>query len=439
MSQMRAFHWTILSIGILVMLRAEPVYSSDFLPWIKTLAIDPQTPTTLYAGTSGGGVFKSTNGGASWNQTGLTNVSVLSLAIDPQTPATLYAGTYESSVFKSIDGGATWFKTIDGSATCPTTGLTDVGLITSLAIDPVVPATLYAALNCYSVNDWGEWTNTGGAVNKSTDGGNTWSFSSLSAGVLALAIDPVAPATIYAGTEQIPYGTEQIPGFYIDETLWGDVFVSTDGGASWVPLNIYAGSILALAVAPGTPSTGYAGTSSGLVVSFSTEGCCGFVLLNDGAWAIAIDPQTPTTLYAAGGTGVRKSTDGGATWTATGLDFTGVLTLGIEPTDLNTIYAGTHDGVYKSTNGGGDWSLTGLINWTHVSSVSVNPSGVTGGSPSTGTVTLTTPAPDGGITVALFSSNTAVATVPATVTVPAGATSVEFTVTSSSVNCKCYD
>ena len=67
---------------------------------IRALAIDPATPTTLYAGTYGG-VFKSTDGGGSWSavNTGLTNTEVSALAIDPATPTTLYAGTYGGSVF----------------------------------------------------------------------------------------------------------------------------------------------------------------------------------------------------------------------------------------------------------------------------------------------------------------------------------------------------
>src|SRR5258708_7951909 len=68
------------------------------------LAVDPATPTTLYAGTQGGGAFKSTNGGASWNtvNSGLPlNAVVQVLAIDPATPATLYAGV--GGVFKSTN------------------------------------------------------------------------------------------------------------------------------------------------------------------------------------------------------------------------------------------------------------------------------------------------------------------------------------------------
>ena len=68
---------------------------------VLALAIDPATPATLYAGTYGGGVFKSTNGGGNWSafNTGLTATGVRALAIDPVTPATLYAGTSGGGVF----------------------------------------------------------------------------------------------------------------------------------------------------------------------------------------------------------------------------------------------------------------------------------------------------------------------------------------------------
>ena len=74
---------------------------------IKTIAIDPQTPSTLYVGTGTKGAFKSSNGGVSWREinNGLTYWEIMSFAINPQTPSTLYAGTFGVGVFKSIDGG----------------------------------------------------------------------------------------------------------------------------------------------------------------------------------------------------------------------------------------------------------------------------------------------------------------------------------------------
>ena len=71
--------------------------------YIRSLAINPKTPTTHYAGT-GKGVYMSTNGGASWTGPYLPDTTVYSLAIDPKTPTTLYAGT-DYGVYKSTNGG----------------------------------------------------------------------------------------------------------------------------------------------------------------------------------------------------------------------------------------------------------------------------------------------------------------------------------------------
>ena len=99
--------------------------------YIGALAIDPSTPGTLYAGTQGGGmfrsggVFKSTDGGATWSAAndGLPmNAQVQTLAIDPATPRTLYAGTADGSVFRSTNGGATWSAAGRHSGVCPSLG-----------------------------------------------------------------------------------------------------------------------------------------------------------------------------------------------------------------------------------------------------------------------------------------------------------------------------
>jgi hypothetical protein len=84
-------------------------------------------------------VFKSTDGGANWAtaNTGLNNTSsVPALAIDPTTPTTLYAGT-NSGVFKSTDGGATWAAI--------NTGLASI-IVRALALNPATPNTLYAGM-----------------------------------------------------------------------------------------------------------------------------------------------------------------------------------------------------------------------------------------------------------------------------------------------------
>src|SRR5437667_179650 len=183
-----------------------------------------------------------------WTTNGPEGGSINALAMDPQVPATLYAGANGGGVFKSTDGGGSW--------SAVNTGLTST-FVRALAIDPQASTTLYAG------------TNNG--VFKSTDGAGTWSpanngLANLS--VNALAIDPQTPTTLYVGAPGNP----------------GGVFKSTDGGGSW---------------------------------SLASTG-----LTNPAVSHLAIDPQTPTTLYAGtvlSGTlagGVFKSTDGGGNWSA---------------------------------------------------------------------------------------------------------------------------
>lgn len=101
---------------------------------VQALQVDLHTPSTLYARVDIKGVFKSTDGGSSSSATGLTNAQVSAFTIDPQTPTTLYAGAWRG-VFKSTDGGASWTEM--------KTGLTHLTVFV-LSIDPQPPTTLYA-------------------------------------------------------------------------------------------------------------------------------------------------------------------------------------------------------------------------------------------------------------------------------------------------------
>jgi photosystem II stability/assembly factor-like uncharacterized protein len=289
---------------------------------IRALAIDPANPATVYAGTYGGGVFKSTDGGGSWTatNTGLTSTSVNALAIDPSTPVILYAGTSEGGVFKSINGGASWINT----------GLINA-YVQVLAIDPSNPAMLYAGTQ-------------GSGVYKSTDAGGTWAVANNGLPpflyviqVESLAVDPVIPATLYAGMSG-PM-----------------VFKSTDSGGSWSGIlgNPWdGGDCPALAIDPAAHATVYAGIWTSVFKSADggsswTDADTG--LTDIGVAALAIDPSEPTTLYAGTrGRGVLKSINGGTSWTSmnAGLSNLFVNALAIDPSNPARLHAGTDAGVY---------------------------------------------------------------------------------------------
>jgi photosystem II stability/assembly factor-like uncharacterized protein len=343
--------WLFLAIGALfpTFAHAGPGVWTSGGPYggdIRALAINPTTPATLYAGTNGAGVFKSTDSGGSWAAAGLTNQAVRALAINPASPATLYAAA--GGVFKSTDSGSTWIAV----------GPTNVD-VSALAINSSTPSTLYAG--------------TSAGVFKSTDAGGTWAAANTGLtyqNVYALAINLSTPSTLYAGTDG------------------GGVFKSTNSGGTWAATSLTGLSALALAINPATPATVYAGTDvSGVFKSNDAGGT--WAAANTGlanpfvsaVHALAISPSTPATVYAGmtGQRGVFTSTDSGGSWAAvnTGLTNTYVLTLAINPTTPTTLYAGTTfgGGIFKTIDSGGTWAAAtaGLTNVT-VQALAVDPS-----------------------------------------------------------------
>ena len=112
----------------LILLRAVSAHSAG----ITALAVDPVTPETVYAGTFGGGVFKSTNSGENWSASGLTNKYVWALAIARTAPSTTVYAATNDGVYRSGDGGVTWIASATGATVS----------IAALAIDPTNPTTL---------------------------------------------------------------------------------------------------------------------------------------------------------------------------------------------------------------------------------------------------------------------------------------------------------
>jgi photosystem II stability/assembly factor-like uncharacterized protein len=151
---------------------------------INTLAIDPSSESTVYVGTLFAGVFRTHDGGRSWqavNQ-GLRLLDVRALAIDPANPSTLYAGIENGGVFKTVDAGANW--------SYAGYGMDPQAAVRSLAIDPTNPQTIYAAD-----------VRTG--VYRSTDGAKSWTL--INAGLRMRAVNVLAISTdgsiLYAATD----------------------------------------------------------------------------------------------------------------------------------------------------------------------------------------------------------------------------------------------
>ena len=210
------------------------------------VAVHPKNGTIVYAGFQQGndGLYKSTDGGDTWNPTGFVGggrgVSVL--ALDPQDTSTLYVCSNAQGCNRSVDGGATW-------AQSHAAGSTSLFSASSLLVDPVTSANVYAVQ--YSAPA------KGGVIFVSTDHGATFGPAGSLPAVNVLAADPAHSGTLYAGT---------VSG----------VYRSTDSAATWQPANLGMSSsnILSLATDPqsGTLYAGADARSDGFVTKLSADG-----------------------------------------------------------------------------------------------------------------------------------------------------------------------
>ena len=316
----------------------------------------PITPGNL----NPGGVFTSSNAGASWSRSvaGLYHPGILSLAVDPVTPNRIYAGTGHG-VARSSDSGATWQTFLRAQPTADDLAPSiAIGHIFALAINPISPSMLYAG--------------TSQGVYLSLDAGTNWTLTSTllvtsSSGpyVQAIAVDPVTPSTLYAGTSL-------------------GIFSSTNAAATWGPnIGLSGYDVRALAIDPQDRATLYAATIYGVYRSTDQGG--DWTAINNGltnlfCLALAIDPQTPSTLYVGTANALFKSIDQGITWNPLSLTlgFTNGLqinALALDPSTSAILYAGTDQGTFKSADGGGTWNaMTNGLSALGTGALAVSPS-----------------------------------------------------------------
>jgi photosystem II stability/assembly factor-like uncharacterized protein len=274
----------------------------------RAIAVDPTDPNVVYVAVSNGatyfgevgqlagdGILRSTDGGYNWvaRNNGLGSLVVVAITIDFTSPNVLYAGLEGKGVYKSTDSGGSWSPM--------NTGLGTNLHVYSLAMDPSDPGILYVGLE-------------GAGLSRSVHGG-AWTAATGLGGltVNAIAIDPVTPTTVYAGTN-------------------AGVKRSTDGGASFVATGalttadpaFVVGDVQALAIDASNPSTILAGTGQGGGVFRSTDGGTSWAHSSVGLrsefgnWqfmsALAQDPTSPAVFYASSTRGTYRSHDGGQSW-----------------------------------------------------------------------------------------------------------------------------
>jgi photosystem II stability/assembly factor-like uncharacterized protein len=340
------------------------------------LAVDPQNPTTLYG--AGDGVVKSTDGGRSWAAAGdgLVNTLISSLVLAPGSSTTLYAGTYGGGIYKTTNRGRTWrLEKIAAAGT---------GWAVKLAVSPQRPRALYAV-------------EQGLGLYKSSDAGVHWSRVQTtfpSKGVQTIAIDPEHPNTLYVAAcggscsapafqktdddgaswrpiTGIPWAVQSLaidaqhPSTLFAGTRRGDIFRSSDGGHSWrrvafpptLPKS-HQYAVVTIAIDPRNSDDVYAGRSTGGILR-SRDGGNTWIKANTGltGWTdrrvntVAIDPHDPQVLFASTKGGVFRSSDGGESWQPYARSGGGVTAFAIDPG--GTVYAATSgNGVLALRHGG---------------------------------------------------------------------------------------
>lgn len=330
-------------------------------------------PNEFYFGATGGGVWKTTDSGVTWNPVSdgqLSASSVGAIAVCPANPDVVYAGTGEADLRTDTIQGDGMYKTVDGGKTWTHIGLTDSQIIAEIAIDPNDCNHAYAAALGHPFGP-----NEQRGVFSTTDGGASWTrslFVDATTGSSDVVVDPTNAQIVYASM------------WHVTRTPWnltsggpGDgLFKSTDGGAHWTSLSTNPGfpaaplGRIGVSVSPLNPNRVWA-------IAEANVGEGGAELLSDdggATWQITstnptlsqrpfyffhifADPGNVNSVYVTS-LSLFKSTDSGKTFTQVrGLP---------GPGDNHHVWINPSDPkrMIDSSDGGGSVSVDGGLTWT---------------------------------------------------------------------------
>jgi photosystem II stability/assembly factor-like uncharacterized protein len=282
----------------------------------------PSEPFTFYMGSTGGGVWKTTDAGHTWANVSdgfFAAASMGAVEVSQSNPNVVYAGTGSSKIRSNVSIGRGLYKSTDAGKTWSFIGLRDTGQISTIRVDPSNPDLVYvAALGNPFV------PNKERGIYRSTDGGKTWKnvlFVSESAGAADFEIQPGNSKVLFA----CMWHGQRKPWTIISGAEEGGIYKSTDGGEHWNKL------------AGGLPNQLF------------------------GRANVAISAAQPNRIYALieakPGSGLWRSEDAGATWTQ--VNSTGAIitrpfyydTLGVDPNHPDVVWVGDENW-FKSTDGG---------------------------------------------------------------------------------------
>lgn len=265
--------------------------------------------------------------------------AIVVIQLHPKNPDILYVATNDY-IYKTRDGGKTWTNLSQGMSH---------SRVISMTLDPVYPATVYAGTK-------------GDAVYKSYDGGQRW--VSQRAGLDDVTVSSVVNQFVFDPADN---------NHLFAATTMG-VFETKDAGDSWTKRMEGMKEVLmvvTLGLDPTRPEILYAGTSGGVYKSIDQAGH--WEKVNNGlvdpamikssralnVTAILVDPHEPDTVYAATLAGLYKTTDGAASWARIGqsLQDQMVFSMILDRTRKGVLYLSGREGVHRSEDGGNTWTM----------------------------------------------------------------------------------
>ncbi|MCG8460112.1 MAG: hypothetical protein MI919_27835 [Holophagales bacterium] len=362
---------------------SEWVSNGPFGGATGTVVVSPSDPARLYT-TGARGLYRSTDGGATWHLLdGFGERLVAALVVEFGDPPSMFVATASDGIFESSDGGVSW--------TPASTGLGLWFSARDMVADPSGSRVLYVGGETYH----------SAPLYRSLDRGATWvpAGNGLAERVDYLATTAAEPRLVLAGalTKSVFETTdggaswtplERVPGgssmtdLVIDPTdssvifasAYDGVFRSLDRGANWKRVAEMR-AVHALAILPDSPSTVFAATASG--VFRSADGGASWQPFDDGltdlrAWTLAVAGDD---LYLAGAHGVFEAPTGATPWVARneGLHNSSVRVIALDPVSPSTVYSVTHSSVFKSVDAGLSWQRTSFASPSGLTAFTIDP------------------------------------------------------------------
>jgi len=346
---------------------SEQTHGEESIDWqyrggrpsaVLAFAISPSNPNVVYAATEFG-VVKSQNNGENWHlQRGLPITTVLCLAVDPVSATTVYAGLATGDIYRSRDGGSSWQRVWESSSV--------EERVVDLVVDPLHPGMCYAA--------------TSQRVKLTSDGGNSWHTVVHTAGMrsdgVPLTITTLA-AGISASETVLYVGTDDAGLLRSTGVLSHCESIRIEDRRGYAECST-GNNVKSIAVDPNDPSTLYVGTwFCGVFRSRDSGRSWQHIgLPHRIVNSISID-AVEGIVYAAAEGGVFRFEPNSMTWSPAhrGLTNLQIRTLELVPNHPRMMYAGTSAGAFRTLDSGEHWTSLdmGIASNAHPSSVAIDP------------------------------------------------------------------